>query len=187
MQRKELVLIYTLLGVMIFVVIVVGIGAIILVSASGSGDTQETATLAQSFTPTPTAIQEQEPISSSQSSAPVPTVAEASNRGTSGEGPRFFRNVDELAKSTQLTQPEINLLDAYGFALNVDPDLSYFDHIVPCGMPGSRVTSIARESSQAVSVEQVKPIVARRFGDLFDMTMEWGKLEDLESLLVSKN
>ena len=31
----------------------------------------------------------------------------------------------------------------HGFALNVDPDLSMFDHIVPCGIRGLAVTSMA--------------------------------------------
>lgn len=33
----------------------------------------------------------------------------------------------------------------HGFALNVDPDLTWFDEIVPCGLPGVTMTSIARE------------------------------------------
>ena len=31
----------------------------------------------------------------------------------------------------------------HGFALNVAPDLGYFDHIIPCGIEGCRVTSMA--------------------------------------------
>jgi lipoate-protein ligase B len=38
----------------------------------------------------------------------------------------------------------------HGFALNVDPDLSWFDRIVPCGLDGVVMTSMAREMGQPV-------------------------------------
>jgi lipoyl synthase len=49
----------------------------------------------------------------------------------------------------------------HGFALNVAPDLAMFDHIVPCGIRGCRVTSLAAEGIDA-DVEQVSEIVARQ-------------------------
>ena len=55
----------------------------------------------------------------------------------------------------------------HGFALNVDPDLSYFDHIVPCGMPDARVTSISGELGRTVSVDQVVPALTSQFGRVF--------------------
>ena len=67
----------------------------------------------------------------------------------------------------------------HGFALNVNPDLSYFDHIVPCGMPGSKVTSISSLLGKKVTVDQVVPALARHFGQAFGWTMEWHSLEDL--------
>jgi len=56
----------------------------------------------------------------------------------------------------------------HGFALNVDPDLSWFDRIVPCGLAGKGVTSLAAEGV-TVDVRQVVDAVvaaaAVRWGD----------------------
>jgi lipoic acid synthetase len=49
----------------------------------------------------------------------------------------------------------------HGFAVNVDPDLTMFDHIVPCGIHGIRVTSLAAEG-HAVTVDDVADAVERR-------------------------
>ena len=38
----------------------------------------------------------------------------------------------------------------HGFALNVDPDLAWFDRIVPCGLPDKAVTSLAAEGIDVV-------------------------------------
>jgi lipoate-protein ligase B len=43
----------------------------------------------------------------------------------------------------------------HGMALNVSTDLSYFNHIVPCGMPSLPVTSIAVESATKPEVRSV--------------------------------
>ena len=37
---------------------------------------------------------------------------------------------------------------SHGFALNVDPDLNYFSHIIPCGLPDAAVTSMAEVLGQ---------------------------------------
>ncbi len=43
----------------------------------------------------------------------------------------------------------------HGFALNVDPDLSYFGHIVPCGIADRPVTSMSEMLGRKVSLEEV--------------------------------
>ena len=68
----------------------------------------------------------------------------------------------------------------HGFALNVSPDLSYFDHIVPCGMPGAQVTSMARELGCEVNVSDVLPVVVRVFGREFGLAIEWSSLDATE-------
>lgn len=57
----------------------------------------------------------------------------------------------------------------HGFALNVCPDLSYFDHIVPCGMPDSRVTSLSLELGHQVAVSEVAAVLVERFGTVFGL------------------
>jgi lipoyl(octanoyl) transferase len=49
----------------------------------------------------------------------------------------------------------------HGFALNVNPDLSYFDRIVPCGISDAEVTSISKELGRAVTIPDVVETVTR--------------------------
>ena len=67
----------------------------------------------------------------------------------------------------------------HGFALNVNPDLSYFDHIVPCGMPDARVSSMTSVLSEDVQVEDVIPVLVRQFGETFGRRIEWSTLDQL--------
>lgn len=55
----------------------------------------------------------------------------------------------------------------HGFAFNVATDLDYFRVIVPCGISDRGVTSLARVLKRDVTVEEVKPVVARRFAEVF--------------------
>lgn len=55
----------------------------------------------------------------------------------------------------------------HGFALNVDPDLSYFADIVPCGLAGVRVTSMAQLLTQPVPLVTVKQTIAAAFASHF--------------------
>ena len=49
----------------------------------------------------------------------------------------------------------------HGFGLNVDPDMSMFDHIVPCGIADKDVTSLRAEGIDASMAEVVDAVVAR--------------------------
>ena len=56
----------------------------------------------------------------------------------------------------------------HGLALNVDADLSWFDAIVPCGLAGARVTSMARLLGRRVSFAAVEEAVIDAFEAVFD-------------------
>lgn len=74
-------------------------------------------------------------------------------------------------------------ISQHGFALNVNPDLSYFDGIVPCGIHDRGVTSMAQLLGQPLEVEEVIPVVARQFGREFELEWQPVTLEQLEAML----
>ena len=47
----------------------------------------------------------------------------------------------------------------HGFALNVDPDLSYFSHMIPCGIPDRAITSLGELLERRVSLEEVVEVL----------------------------
>jgi len=49
----------------------------------------------------------------------------------------------------------------HGFALNVNPDLSAYSKIIPCGIADAKVTSLSAEHSRHITVEEVMPILKR--------------------------
>ncbi|MFD2571490.1 lipoyl(octanoyl) transferase LipB [Spirosoma soli] len=59
----------------------------------------------------------------------------------------------------------------HGFALNVNTDLSYFNHIVPCGITDKAVTSLAAELGREVALDEVADRVQHHMAELFDMEL----------------
>lgn len=55
----------------------------------------------------------------------------------------------------------------HGFAFNVNTDLSYFNHIIPCGISDKQVTSLQKELGRKIDVEDVKEKIKRNFEIVF--------------------
>jgi lipoate-protein ligase B len=55
----------------------------------------------------------------------------------------------------------------HGFALNVNTDLSYFSAIVPCGLPGVRMTSMQQLLNEALPLDTVQSTMVRSFARIF--------------------
>lgn len=59
----------------------------------------------------------------------------------------------------------------HGLAFNVDPDLHYFSHIIPCGIQkeGLGVTSLSKELGREVDFEEVKALFIQNFEEIFNV------------------
>jgi lipoyl(octanoyl) transferase len=60
----------------------------------------------------------------------------------------------------------------HGFAVNVNNDLQPFEWIVPCGIDGCRMTSLAREHGEARDPAGFAETVSRRFGEAYERDPE---------------
>lgn len=58
----------------------------------------------------------------------------------------------------------------HGFALNVNTNLGYFDHIIPCGIRGKAVTSMQAELGKEIPLQEVQDKIKKHFCDIFEST-----------------
>ena len=56
----------------------------------------------------------------------------------------------------------------HGIALNVNPDLSYFNYIVPCGIVDKSVTSMQKELGKEILLEDVRESLRINMANVFD-------------------
>ena len=59
----------------------------------------------------------------------------------------------------------------HGFAFNVNPDLNYFNHIIPCGIQNKQVTSLEKELGRKMDMEEVKETVKKNFSKVFGVEL----------------
>jgi lipoyl(octanoyl) transferase len=70
---------------------------------------------------------------------------------------------------------------SHGLALNVNTDLGFFNLIVPCGITSKPVTSMQKELSRTIPMQDVAHALSRNFGTVFHSQILW--LDSLDALL----
>lgn len=67
---------------------------------------------------------------------------------------------------------DANNITRHGFALNVAPQMDYFDGIIPCGIPDHPAISMADLLDEAPPMSEVKAQVARAFAEVFGLGLD---------------
>jgi lipoyl(octanoyl) transferase len=58
----------------------------------------------------------------------------------------------------------------HGFAFNVNADLGYFNHIVPCGITDKAVTSMHKELGHTLDFDEVKSNLKEKIAKVFEVS-----------------
>jgi lipoyl(octanoyl) transferase len=61
----------------------------------------------------------------------------------------------------------VNGISSHGFALNVNPNLAHFDHIIPCGISDHGVTSMSRVLQRPLYTTDILPHLLTNFSQIF--------------------
>lgn len=80
-----------------------------------------------------------------------------------------FDKEDSARKICALGVKTSRWVAMHGLAFNVNPQLEYFKHIVPCGIEGKAVASLANELGASQNMASVKTILKSKLVNLFEM------------------
>ncbi|WP_413810003.1 lipoyl(octanoyl) transferase LipB [Streptomyces sp. OE57] len=84
-----------------------------------------------------------------------------SNAGQRGEDRKLAAIGVRIAKGVTM----------HGFSLNCNPDNTWFDRIVPCGIRDAGVTSLSEELGRDVPIAEVLPVVERHLRDVLEASV----------------
>ncbi|XP_015358527.1 putative lipoyltransferase 2, mitochondrial [Marmota marmota marmota] len=62
-------------------------------------------------------------------------------------------------------------ITSHGLALNCSTDLTWFEHIVPCGLVGTGVTSLSEELQRHITVDDIMPSFLVAFKETYKCTL----------------
>ncbi|NOY50177.1 MAG: lipoyl(octanoyl) transferase LipB [Chlorobi bacterium] len=67
------------------------------------------------------------------------------------------------------------MVSMHGFAFNINTNLEYFSHIVPCGIADKGVTTLQKELGREISLEEVEKHLLNQFEEVFKVEIKtWG-------------
>ena len=80
-----------------------------------------------------------------------------------------------------------DLVTCHGLALNRNTDMSWFNHIVPCGIVGKGVTSLSKELDRDVIVDEVDPLLVEQFEENLNCDIKEVEVEheEFENKLIA--
>lgn len=107
--------------------------------------------------------------------AVILTLAEYGIHGERYEGyTGVWLDADDDAKARKICAMGVRCsrwITMHGFAFNVNTNLDYFNHIVPCGIDDKQVTSMERELGKTLNMEEVKHKLRVHIANLFEMEL----------------
>ena len=105
------------------------------------------------------------------------TLAEYGIEGGRIEGlTGVWLDINDPAKARKICAMGMHIsrwVTMHGFALNVNSDVEYYQHIVPCGIQDKGVTSMQRELGFSPDIEEVKSKLLTHLQELFNI--QWIK------------
>jgi lipoyl(octanoyl) transferase len=109
---------------------------------------------------------------------------DSKNRSPESRNLLFAGSAKDSAPEAKLAAIGIHIsrfVTSHGFALNVNPDLSYFNLIIPCGITSKPVTSMQRELGRELDLNSVAESISRNLGVVFQSQILW--VDTLDALL----
>lgn len=99
------------------------------------------------------------------------TIADYGLKGVRYEGlTGVWLDVDDPARARKIAAIGVHTsrwVTLHGFGFNINTDLSYFNHIVPCGIQDKGVTSLQKELGRKMDMEEVKQKVKEKLQQVF--------------------
>ena len=105
----------------------------------------------------------------------------ASNRSAGNPGV-WVQDAKIAAVGVKISQG----ITTHGFSINLNPNLSYFDFIVPCGIPDKSVCSLNSLGIKTIDLNYFRNTLIRNFGVVFNLSVETCSLDEINHMFNMK-